>query len=60
MFVFLQKKKRRSTRADYRVQEGDDMYLISQKMGIRLKYLYQRNGMAVGAQPAVGQLLNLR
>ena len=60
MFVFLQKKKRRSTRADYRVQEGDDMYLISQKMGIRLKYLYQRNGLAVGAQPAVGQLLNLR
>ena len=60
MFVFLQKKKRRSTRADYRVQEGDDMYLISQKMGIRLKYLYQRNNLAVGAQPAVGQPLILR
>ncbi|MFN3951107.1 MAG: glucosaminidase domain-containing protein [Thermaurantimonas sp.] len=59
--VFLQPKRSRARKVrTYTVKPDDDMYLISQKFGIKLKYLYKRNNMKTGEQPAPGEVLNLR
>lgn len=62
MLIYLQPKRRKAARENevYVVKEGDDMYSISQKFAIRLKYLYRRNGMRAGQQPVPGQSLRLR
>ena len=41
-------------------KEGETMYLISQKYGIKLKQLYLMNRMEQGREPAVGQKIWLR
>ncbi|QAR30025.1 LysM peptidoglycan-binding domain-containing protein [Ornithobacterium rhinotracheale] len=58
--LFLASKRNRGMQETYRVQKGDDMYLISQKMGIKLKSLYRRNRMEQGQEPQVGEILYLR
>lgn len=60
--LYLQPKRRKAARDHkfYVVQEGDDMYSVSQKFGVKLEKLYERNEMRVGEQPAVGQKLELR
>jgi LysM repeat protein len=60
--VFLQNKKwkfKGNTKI-HRVQEGESMYNIAQKYGIRTQWLYIRNKMKEGTEPAPGQQLNLR
>ena len=42
------------------VEEGENMYKISQMYGIRLGRLYRMNLMKEGSQPEVGDTLNLR
>jgi len=42
------------------VQEGDDMYTISQRFGVRVNNLYKLNRMEPGEQPRVGQRINLK
>lgn len=59
-YMFIQKKRKKGSQSEYEVEAGDSMYGISQKMGIRLKYLYKRNNMAIGQQPEIGTVLNLR
>lgn len=58
--VFFNKKKNKGSSKTYKVQEGDNMYLISQKAGIRLSKLYHLNRMKAGEQPKVGTVLNLK
>lgn len=58
-YVFLDKKKNKGTEKYYKVQEGDNMYLISQKTGIKIGKLYSLNRMKAGEQPRVGTVLNL-
>lgn len=58
--LFLCNKRNRGMQKTYRVQLGDNMYLISQKMGIKLKSLYRRNRMQPGEEPQVGEILYLR
>lgn len=60
--IYLQPKRRRADRdfPFHQVKEGETMYQIAQKYAVRLEKLYQRNDMLVGAQPEVGQLLELR
>jgi len=60
--LFLQPKRNRAEFGyDYHtVEEGESMYLISQKYGIKLASLYKMNLMAEGEEPAVGQKLWLR
>jgi LysM repeat protein len=60
--IYLQPKRRRASREHrfHLVQEGEDMYAISQKFGVRLEKLYQRNDLNVGEQPKVGTRLELR
>lgn len=61
-YIYLQPKRKRASRKQkfYTVAEGDDMYGISQKFAIKLKYLYKRNKMKVGEQPKAGTQIRLR
>ncbi|MBS7318563.1 N-acetylmuramoyl-L-alanine amidase [Prevotella sp. P3-120] len=63
-YVWLQKKRRNApkeykNRAHY-VRPGESMYSISQKYGIRLKYLYKLNHLPADYQLEVGDRLYLR
>jgi len=44
----------------YITVEGDTMYLVSQKFGVKLKNLYEMNRMDEGTEPGVGVKLWLR
>jgi flagellum-specific peptidoglycan hydrolase FlgJ/LysM repeat protein len=60
--VFLQNKKwkYKGNTKTHRVQEGESMYDIAQNYGIRTQWLYIRNLMKAGEEPASGEQLNLR
>lgn len=60
--VFLQPKRNMGPVTDetIRVSEGQTMETISQYYGIKLKSLYRRNKLRIGAQPAEGELIYLR
>jgi LysM repeat protein len=62
MRIYLQPKRRKADiiYKQHIVQEGEDMYSISQEYGIKLKYLYRKNNMEPGSQPEIGQELSLR
>lgn len=60
--IYLQPKR---TRAElgysfHTAEKGETMYSIAQLYGIRLKWLYMRNGMKVGTEPVEGQEIWLR
>lgn len=60
--VFLQNKrwKYKGSTKYHRVQEGESMYDIGQKYGIRTQWLYRRNRMKLNTEPAPGEQLNLK
>lgn len=63
-YVWLQKKRRNApkeykNRTHY-VRPGESMYTISQKYGIRLKYLYKMNQLPSNYELQVGDRLRLR
>lgn len=58
--IFLGKKKNKGAEKFYKVKEGDTMYLISQKMGIKINRLYKLNQLEPGEEPKIGTLLNLK
>ncbi|MBI9067519.1 MAG: glucosaminidase domain-containing protein [Salinivirgaceae bacterium] len=60
--VYLQPKRRKAdVKFKYHIfKEGDTMYNISQKYGIKLKRLFKLNNMELGDEPTVGQQLSLR
>lgn len=61
--IYLEEKAKRATKDHilYVVKAGDSMYSISQKFGIRLKYLYRMNDMRDDAPaPKVGDIIRLR
>lgn len=61
--VYLEKKHRRATKEHivYVVRDGDSMYQISQRFGIRLSRLYKLNKMTPESPvPNVGDILRLR
>ena len=58
--LYLHKKRDRSKNKKHRVQEGEDMYRIAQRYGIKLHRLYKLNRMNPGEQPEIGEVLNLR
>ena len=63
-FVWLQKKRRNAPK-EYKnrphiVKGGESMYTISQKYGIRLKYLYKMNDLTPDYQIQVGDALRVR
>ena len=60
MLIFLQTKKKTGAHLSHVVQPGETMYSIAQQEGIRLKWLYKRNRMQPGDEPAAGETLVLR
>ena len=62
--VWLQKKRRKAPKEYkgyiHRVKDGESMYSISQKYGIRLKYLYKMNHLTPEYMIAVGDMLRVR
>ncbi|MEM6966280.1 MAG: glucosaminidase domain-containing protein [Bacteroidota bacterium] len=60
--VYLQKKRRnwRGREKYHFVSEGETMYQIAQKYGLRLSKLYRKNRMEKGTQPAIGEKLKIR
>lgn len=61
-YVFLSKKQKYfAEQTDtHTVQEGENMYIIAQRYGIRLKHLYKMNKLKKGEQPTVGQVIVLK
>lgn len=60
--LYLQPKRDKADagKENYVFSEGDTMYSISQKFGVKLKSLYEMNRMAEGTQPVPGTKLWLR
>lgn len=60
--VFLQNKrtKYKGKTKFHRVQQGESMYDIGQKYGIKTQWLYWRNRMEAETEPAPGEQLKLK
>lgn len=60
--LYLQPKKEKAEAGKdfYNTVEGDTMYIISQRYGIRLKSLYKMNRMTEDSEPEPGSTLWLR
>lgn len=61
MNIFLEKKKKKNPnyKSFHLVQPGETLESISQLYGIQVKYLYRRNRIHEGSQPAVGSKVYL-
>lgn len=61
--VYFEKKRKKADKAFkkvlHTVQPGESMYSISQKYGIRLKYLYKKNKLSVDDEVHVGDKLRV-
>jgi LysM repeat protein len=61
--VYLKKKRKKADKVyknhPHIVKEGDSMYSISQKYGIRLKSLYKKNSLTPDYQIRVGDTLRV-
>lgn len=60
VYLFTKKRKVTSGPDVYRVKEGDSAWSIAQRFGIRLKSLYDMNGIARGTGVHYNQELRLR
>ncbi len=59
--IYLQPKRRKSRDTEYHlVAKGETLYLISQKYGIKLKYLCSKNNITVGTTIKEGDKLWLK
>ncbi|MEN8202567.1 MAG: glucosaminidase domain-containing protein [Bacteroidota bacterium] len=60
--IYLQPKRRKAAPGNeiHTVEEGQTMYDISQKYGVKLKHLYRMNRMMEGEQPIEGSEIYLR
>ena len=60
--LYLQPKREKAEPGKdyYNCTEGDTMYLISQRFGIKVKSLYEMNRMDSGSEPETGKKLWLR
>jgi LysM repeat protein len=60
--LYLQPKRRKAEVGNktHTIEESENMYIISQLYGIKLKHLYRLNNLEYGSQPEVGYTLNLR
>jgi len=60
--LYLQPKREKAEAGKdiYTTVEGDTMYLVSQKFGVKVKNLYEMNRMENGSEPGVGKKIWLR
>ena len=59
-YIYLQPKRSRGTQKAYVFKSGDNIYRISQRFGIKLKYLYKRNHWLDGHTPKKGEKIYLK
>lgn len=61
-YIFLDKKKSKYTKdlEVHEVKETDNIYLISQQYGIRLKNLLKMNQLKIGEEPRAGEKVYLK
>lgn len=61
MIVFLQRKRTMTSNklAHHVVMEGETMASIAHQYGMKLKSLYTKNRIPIGAEPVAGEKLNL-
>ena len=62
MVIYLEKKRKESARHLDRhvVEEDETLWDISQRYGVRLKFLRKYNNLAPGTEPLPGSIINLR
>jgi LysM repeat protein len=58
--IYLRPKKRKASVSSHQVQEGESMWLISQKYAIKIHSLYKKNLMDEGTEPMPGAVLQLQ
>jgi LysM repeat protein len=60
--LYLQPKREKAEEGKefYNATDGDTMYLISQRYGIKLKSLYKMNRMQESSEPEPGSIIWLR
>lgn len=58
--VFLQRKRKQGEKEFHVVEDGEDLYTISQKQGIRLESLLSYNQLTADMKPAAGEKLYLQ
>jgi LysM repeat protein len=60
--LYLQPKRDKAEPGNetHTAAEGETLYSISQKYGVKLKKLYEYNRMADGDKPVAGQMIWLR
>ncbi len=58
--VYLAKKKKKSKEVSVMAQEGETMYQISQRYGIRVRELYKLNNIIYGTPINAGDIIKLR
>lgn len=58
--VFFDMKKTKGSQTVYQVKEGDDLYTISQRFGVKISNLYKYNNLSPGDQPTLGQEIYLK
>ena len=58
--IYVDFKRANAQQKWVKVVSGQDMRMISQAYGIKLKKLYKYNGYRVGQQPKVGEQLRLK
>lgn len=57
--VFLQPKRKRNSKVKHVVTDNENMYMISQRYGVKIETIYKRNKMDVGTEPEVGEYIQL-
>jgi LysM repeat protein len=60
LYIQPKREKAESGKEYYNTVEGDSMYLISQRFGIKLKSLYKMNRMQEDSEPETGSTIWLR
>jgi LysM repeat protein len=58
--IYLQPKRNRASESAHTVLEGETLKNISQKYGVKIKKLRQRNGIEQGQEPQSGTILKLK
>lgn len=58
--LYIQPKRRKAGPDKHQIKPGETMYDVSQKYGVKLKKLYQYNGLGPGDQPKTGQVVYLK
>lgn len=60
--LYIQPKRRKAPVGNnyHTIEPGENMYIISQKYGIKLKHLYRMNNLDFSREPDIGYTISLR